>query len=101
MRRAAIQTKEEELERALEKRQRYLVQLTNLVGARQELAEDGIGDLTDGNDNSLPATPEEQAEALEVELANIDVQIENCEMKIAAVTGTVQETTAEIKVFYF
>ena len=96
MRRAAIQTKEEELERELEKRQQLLLQLTNLVGARQQLAEDGLGDLTEAG--APPATQEEQDEALSVELAAIDSKIEGCEMKIAAVTGTLQECAAELKV---
>lgn len=96
MRRAAIQTKEEELERELEKRQQLLLQLTNLVGARQQLAEDGLGDLTEAG--APPATQEEQDEALAIELAAIDSKIEGCEMKIAAVTGTLQECTAELKV---
>jgi len=97
MRRAAIQAKEEELERELEKRQQLLLQLTNLVGARQQLAEDGLGDLSEET-GGPPATEEEQAEALSIELSNIDSKIEACEMKIAAVTGTLQECTSELKV---
>ena len=96
MRRAAVQSKEGELERELEKRQQLLVNLTNLVGARQALAEDGLGDLLD--DDGQPASEAEALEALTVELSTIDQRIEGCEMKIAAVTGTIQECSAELKV---
>jgi hypothetical protein len=53
MRRAAVATKETELEQQLDKRTQLLTQLTNLVGARQKLAEEGLGDITNA-DGSPP-----------------------------------------------
>jgi kinesin family protein 4/21/27 len=97
MRTAAIQSKEGELEQQLEKRATLLSQLTNLVGARQQLAEEGLGDITNG-DGSTPPSKQEYEDLLAIELSNIDSKIEACEMKIAAVTGTIQECTSELKI---